>query len=91
MQKSHTQKQAPCFEHFIDLPSTTQNPEGNLGETQWSAYGLFQPHRYHLELNWDCTTGEPLALGSTDPTAHAVLIIFIFFNFTTPHTSNPKF
>lgn len=50
MQKSHTQKQAPRFEHFTDLPSTTQNPKGNLWETQWSAYVLFQLHRYHLEL-----------------------------------------
>ena len=24
---------------------------GNLWETGWSAYGLFQAHRYHLELN----------------------------------------
>ena len=90
MQKSHTQKQAPRFEHFTDLPSTTQNPKGNLWETQWSAYVLFQLHRYHLELNWDCTTGEPLALGSTDPTAHAILIFFFTLPTLTPLTLNSK-
>ena len=25
---------------------------GNFWETEWSLYGLFQAHRYHLELNW---------------------------------------
>ena len=25
---------------------------GNFWETGWSAYGLFQTRRYHLELNW---------------------------------------
>ena len=25
---------------------------GNFWQTGWSAYGLFQVHRYHLELNW---------------------------------------
>ena len=25
---------------------------GGTSERRWSAYGLFQAHRYHLELNW---------------------------------------
>ena len=34
--------------------------KGNVretSETEWSAYGLFRAHRYHLELNWG--TGSP--------------------------------
>lgn len=31
---------------------------GNIWEMQWSAYGLFYRHRYHLELNWMVTAEE---------------------------------
>ena len=31
---------------------------GNIWVMQWSAYGLFYGHRYHLELNWMVITEE---------------------------------
>ena len=43
---------------------------GNFWETGWSTYGLFQAHRYHLELNWTAmwwrpSAGCPVWLSST--------------------------
>ena len=34
---------------------------GNFWETGWSAYGPFQAHRYHHELNWTEVTEQPNA------------------------------
>ena len=58
-QRYRTKVVWPAFHNMHDVTAIRQTLEpfqrqrwGNLAETGWSTYGLFQAHRYHLELNW---------------------------------------
>ena len=47
--------QYPMQRTIINPMNTGTISQANFWEMGWSAYGLFQVHRYHLELNWTTT------------------------------------